>query len=76
MSKEKVVFEFVRGYLIENRGRAPSYDQIMEACDIASKSNVGFLLDKLVELGLLEQEEGARGLRLPNSKLIIIEEDA
>jgi SOS-response transcriptional repressor LexA len=75
VSKAKAVYQYVREYLIENKGRSPSYDQIMEACDIASKSNVGTLLGVLVEAGLLEREDGARGLRLPNSKLVV-EEDA
>ena len=73
MSKENKVYRFVRQYLVDNNGRSPSYSEIMDACGIASKSNVKPILDNLVGLGMLKLT-GIRGIQLPNSKLVIEEE--
>lgn len=71
MSKVSEVYSYVRKYLVSNSGRSPSYGEIMDACGITSKSNVRPILEKLAELGMLELEEGARGIRIPNSRLIV-----
>jgi SOS-response transcriptional repressor LexA len=68
MSKEKV-FEFIKNYIIKNR-RSPSLDEIMAGCDILSKSHAHFIVEKLVAVGLLQKLHGARGLILPNSKMV------
>ena len=68
MSKIKEVYRYVFDYMVENKGRSPSYDEIMQACNIASKSNVRPILEKLAEVGLVELEDGARGIKLPNSE--------
>ncbi|GAB4419531.1 MAG: transcriptional repressor LexA [Anaerolineales bacterium] len=45
---------------------SPTYDEIMKGVGIKSKGHLAPLIDKLVEAGSLEQENGvARGLRLP-----------
>lgn len=71
MSKANEVYQYIHQFLIDNKGRAPSYDQIMEACEILSKSNIRPILETLADSGLLELEEGARGIRIPNSRLIV-----
>ena len=70
MSKETEVFDFVYEYIVEHNGRSPSLDQIAAACDIV-KSHAKFIVGKLVKNKVLQQEEGARGIRIPNSKLIV-----
>ncbi len=73
-TKKSMVYFFVKDYLIAHRGRSPSYDEIMDACEIQSKSNVRPILDELITEGLLEHH-GVRGVQLPGSRLIL-EEDA
>ena len=69
MSKEKV-FEFIKDYIIAN-GRSPSLDEIMVGCGILSKSHAHTIVEKIVAVGLLEKLGGARGLRLPNSRVVV-----
>jgi SOS-response transcriptional repressor LexA len=68
MRKEKV-FEFIKNYIIKNR-RSPSLDEIMAGCGILSKSHAHSIVEKIVAVGLLEKLGGARGLRLPNSRMV------
>ncbi len=74
LTKKSEVLLFVKRYLLEHRGRGPSYDEIMEATGILSKSNVKPILDELVEDGALEHH-GVRGVQLPGSKLVVAEDE-
>ena len=53
-----LVVEFVIQYKMEHNGNSPAYDQIMEACDISTKSHVKYILDRLQEDGKIELEPG------------------
>lgn len=60
------VYNFVKQYKANNNGNSPSFDDIMEACNISSKSTVKYYLLKLQEQGYLEFD-GVRSITIPNS---------
>ena len=58
------VFEFIHDF-IESKGYGPSYKEIMEGCNISSKSMVSRYIDTLVEEGAIEHTPGiARSIRI------------
>lgn len=61
------VYNFVKQYKTNNNGNSPSFDDIMEACNISSKSTVKYYLLKLQEQGYLEFD-GVRSITIPNSE--------
>ena len=67
MSKDNSVLKFVIRHKAEHNGNSPSYEEIMSACGIKSKSHVGVILDRLEASGLLESE-GTRSIKIPNSR--------
>jgi len=61
--REKEAFDFVNGFLIDNRGIAPSYDEIKDHLGLASKSGVHRLLHALRRKSWLKfQDVRARSL--------------
>lgn len=67
MSKEKEILRFVIEYKMDHNGNSPSYDQIMDACEISSKSEVKRILEGMEGAGLLNLN-GRRGIEIPNSE--------
>ncbi len=55
---------YIKQYMQDNNGRAPSYRQIGEACNIASTGGVKKAVDDLVTAGEIVRGEGGRNLRL------------
>lgn len=45
------VFDYIVQYKFRNDGVAPSFQEIMDACDVTSKSMIYYYLDKLEEDG-------------------------
>lgn len=66
------VLAFVRDYIVTNRW-APSMREIADALDVVP-STVKYAIDDLVDRGRLEVGDGARAMRLPNTR-IVFEED-
>jgi len=60
------IIKFVIDYKKKHNGNSPSYDEIMMACKITSKSVMKYLLDSLETDGLLEHD-GVRNIVIPNS---------
>lgn len=58
------VLTYIKKYIQDNNGRAPSYRQIGEACNIASTGGVKKAVDDLVTAGEIVRGEGGRNLRL------------
>ena len=69
MSKDNQVLKFVIHYKSENNGNSPSYEDIMAACGVQSKSHVKKILDKLEVSGALERI-GTRHINVPNSQWV------
>lgn len=62
------VLEYFEDFL-ERNSMSPTYDEIVEGLGLSAKSHVYRTINKLVEEGSLEREEGiARGLRMPGWK--------
>ncbi len=60
----RIVYTFVRDYLDEHNGYAPSHREIAEGCFL-SRGSITRHLDRLVFAGYLDREDGrARSLRL------------
>jgi SOS-response transcriptional repressor LexA len=68
-SKDNQVLKFIIRYKSENNGNSPSYEDIMAACGISTKSHVKAILDKLEVSGALERD-GTRHIVVPNSEWI------
>ena len=63
MDREKMILEYIRKYLAEN-GWAPTYQEIADAVDLKSKSDVGRYLRSLEKKGLIKRGDGPRMLAL------------
>jgi hypothetical protein len=48
------IFRFIVNYKREHDGNAPSYDEIMAACEISSKSMMSYYLNKLAKEGRIK----------------------
>ena len=59
MDREKMILDYIREYLAEN-GWAPAYQEIADAVDLKSKSDVGRYLVRLEEKGLIKKGNGSR----------------
>ena len=69
MAKDNEVLKFVIRYKAAHNGNSPSYKEIMDGCDIKSKSHAKWLLDRLESAGALEHD-GVRGISVSNSRWI------
>lgn len=72
MSKSNEVYKFIVRYKIAHAGSDPSFEQIMEGCDISSKSIVSYALDSLQDAGALKHD-GVKNIYIPNSKWVLEE---
>ena len=67
---QKRLFDYLRRYLADNEGVAPSFDQMKDALGLASKARIRILLEALEEQGYISAPKNrARRieiLRLPN----------
>ena len=63
MDREKMILDYIREYLAEN-GWAPTYQEIADAVDLKSKSDVGRYLRSLEKKGLIKRGDGPRMLAL------------
>lgn len=62
------VLSFIRSYMAENSGRAPTIPEISRAVGASSKSSASCQVNALVKLGLLLAVEGAhRSIRLADA---------
>lgn len=67
--KQKQAFDFIKQYIEENEGIAPSYDEIRNALGLASKSGVARLVYALEEMGLIKRHgQRARRLEIASTK--------
>ena len=65
------VVDFIIQYKKEHNGNSPAYDQIMESCDIYTKSHVKYILDSLAQEGKVELEPGnARSISIPGGQWV------
>lgn len=48
---ESKIFRYIVQYKMENDGCAPTYEEIMEACGVSTKSMVNYVLLKLQKKG-------------------------
>lgn len=53
--KQKECHDYIRGYIADHGGVAPSHDEIMAALKFSSKGNVSRLIDALEERGVLRR---------------------
>lgn len=67
MSKHGEIVGFVIEYKKSHNGNSPSYDEIMDACGVSSKSEVKRILGNMEAAGLLKRN-GRRSIEIPNSK--------
>jgi SOS-response transcriptional repressor LexA len=72
MSKDNDVYRFIVRYKIAHQGNSPSFEEIMEGCNISSKSMVSHILASLQDAGLLVQD-GVKNISIPNSKWTVEE---
>ena len=63
MDREKMIFDYIREYLAEN-GWAPTYQEIADAVELKSKSDVGRYLRSLEKKGLIKRDNGPRMIAL------------
>lgn len=73
MPKSEEVYNYIKGYMIDNQGRAPTYREIMQAMEIRSYFYIEWVINKLVELDLIEKVRGSRCIRLKGGKFIVEE---
>ena len=72
MSKSNDVYRFIIRYKIAHQGNSPSFEEIMEGCQISSKSVVSDILESLQDAGLLKQD-GVKNIEIKNGKWILEE---
>lgn len=72
MSKDNDVYRFIVRYKIAHQGNSPSFDEIMEDCNISSKSIVAQAMANLQDAGLLVQD-GVKNIEVTNAKWILEE---
>lgn len=67
--KQKNALDYIRSYW-EMNGYSPSYEDIAEALNVSSRSNVHRIVYALIERGFIENLPGkARSLRLVKNPL-------
>jgi repressor LexA len=70
--KMKEALDFIRAYLADYGGVAPSFENMRVALDLASKSNVYRLMDELEERGYITRFRGqARSIQLTAKALAL-----
>lgn len=52
------MYKFILKYKLEHDGNSPSMEEIMDACDVSSKSVCNYHLSKLEDDGLIERVDG------------------
>ncbi len=63
--RQAELLAFVRDYIATHAGVAPTYDEMVAALGLKSKSRVSALIERLVQTGHLERRPGRwRGLAL------------
>ena len=72
MSKNNDVYRFIVRYKTAHAGSDPSFEQIMEGCQISSKSVVAGIMVSLQDAGLLVQD-GIKNIYIPKSRWILEE---
>jgi repressor LexA len=61
----KAALDFIRGYMAGSDGVAPTYDEIRDALDLASKGSIARMLKRLQDRGYLTFEPSkARSIQL------------
>jgi SOS-response transcriptional repressor LexA len=69
------VLKFVTSHMEQEKGRSPSYREIMKACHIGSTSVVNYHLNILAEQGQIEIVPGvARSIRLPGYEYVKVDQ--
>lgn len=63
MDREKMIFDYIREYIAEN-GWAPAYQEIADAVDLKSKSDVRRYLRSLEDKGIIRKGDGPRMIAL------------
>lgn len=62
---QRRVLDFVRNYIIEHQGIGPSFEEIMAAVDLDSKSSVHRILSRLEKRGHIQRtKHAARAIRV------------
>lgn len=67
MSKSNDVYKFIVRYKIAHQGNSPSFTEIMDGCQISSKSIVAEIMTSLEDAGLLKQD-GVKNIEIKNGK--------
>ncbi len=66
--QQQKLLRFIEAYILANEGMSPTYDEMMSALGLQSKSNVHRMVGYLLHEGrLIKRHYGARGLSLPES---------
>lgn len=66
-STEQAILDFVIAYKESHGGTSPSYEEIMEGCNISSKSTVGYHLDNLEQQKKIKVV-GVRNIQIPGEE--------
>lgn len=61
--KQKLILQLIAGY-IENQGYPPTYQQLCDRLNIASKNGIKKHIDALVAKGYLEKDSSPRGIKI------------
>ncbi len=67
MKTKYKVFDFILAYKTTFDGLSPSYQEIMDGCNLSSKSVVAYNLDRLEEDGRIKRR-GTRGITVPGGR--------
>lgn len=70
MDTREKVFDFIVSYKQAHDGLAPSYTEIMAACEIKSRAHVHFVLNALHDDGIINKGDGYRNLSVPGGRWI------
>jgi repressor LexA len=64
-ARQRDLLRYIRDYMNEHNAVSPSYDEMMEAMDLKSKSGIYRLVKRLEERGFIEREEyKARAIKI------------